>query len=144
MNTSEINNELRHIKCFIGTFARDRLPSLTSLPVGLIVNTDKASDSGQHWIAIYIDKNGRGEYFDSFGFPSLHIDIINFLSLNTNRWQYSCHMLQHASAKTCGNYCIFYIKLRCNGFSQCQFIQLFTNITLINDKIVKSLFNKFL
>jgi hypothetical protein len=67
MNTREIERFNRDHVClasFQGVFSRDTLPSKPRL---LICNTDPSDKPGQHWIAIYVDKNLRGEFFDSFG-----------------------------------------------------------------------------
>ena len=62
MEMKEINRLLIDEKYYIGTFSRDLLPN--DLPLmrkaGLIVNTDTHDLPGEHWIAIYLDKNGRG------------------------------------------------------------------------------------
>ena len=61
METQEINRLLIDEKNYIGTFARELL--LNCLPLrrkaGLIVNTDKHDLLGEHWIAIYLNGNGR-------------------------------------------------------------------------------------
>ena len=49
---------------FQGVYSCDTLPPKPEL---LVCNTDPHDKPGTHWIAIYVDKNGRGEYFDSFG-----------------------------------------------------------------------------
>lgn len=144
MNTSDINTQLNYLDCFIGTFSRDYIPrKVSKLPAALVVNTDPHYRPGQHWVAIYIDKNGNGDYFDSYGMPPLYKEIKEFLEDNCNRWCYSTQMLQNIIAVTCGAYCVFYIKLRCLGYTHCDFIKLFTNRTYINDKIVAKLFNEF-
>jgi len=55
---------------FLGVFARDQLIDLKKIerfPAALIVNTDKSTDRGQHWVAVYCDAYQTGEYFDSYG-----------------------------------------------------------------------------
>jgi hypothetical protein len=68
MNTLEINQLLSDYQCFIGTFPRDLLPKkqIKKRPCALIVNTDDSTNPGQHWLAIYLDKNNNAEYLDSF------------------------------------------------------------------------------
>jgi hypothetical protein len=146
MDTSEINYHLKLLSqfdCFIGAFARDQLPEIHSTPCGLILNTDPINKPGEHWVAIYINKSGFGEYFDSYGFPPLHKDIIIFLNKFCPKgWCHNTFMLQSINSLTCGLYCIFYIKTRCLGYSYCHFIRLFTNKTFINDKIVIEFFKE--
>jgi hypothetical protein len=49
---------------FKGVHARNRLPRLLNVPSALVGNTDPDHRIGQHWVAIYIDANSRGEYYD--------------------------------------------------------------------------------
>ena len=50
-------------RVFQGVFSADTLPRRPRL---LVCNTDESTKPGQHWIAIHVDTDGRGEYFDSF------------------------------------------------------------------------------
>ena len=56
---------------FNGIYARNRLHRLLNVPSALVGNTDPDPDHpmGQHWIAIYIDANSLGEYYDPTGRP---------------------------------------------------------------------------
>jgi hypothetical protein len=68
MFSSQIANKCQHIKSFAGVFAADQLPNkLIEKPVSMVVNTHKSNMPGEHWVAIYVNENGFGEYFDSFG-----------------------------------------------------------------------------
>ena len=76
MDTIEIERFIRadtacrHI--FQGVFSADTLPGRPRL---LVCNTDESTKPGQHWIAIHVDTDGRGEYFDSFGrAPNKHFE----------------------------------------------------------------------
>jgi hypothetical protein len=74
-------NEYQGIECsleavcrgvFQGVFSAN---TLLQQPRPLVCNTDESTKLGQHWIAIYVDTNGRGEYFDSFGRePDKHLE----------------------------------------------------------------------
>jgi hypothetical protein len=74
MNTLEIDTLLKkhpHSRpVFKGVYARNRLPRLLNVPSALVVNTDPDHRMGQHWVAMYIDANSRGEYYDPTGTPS--------------------------------------------------------------------------
>ncbi len=48
-------------------------------PFAIVVNTDKSSGPGEHWVAVYVDRNGKGYYFDSYGGPPLS-EIKQFLN----------------------------------------------------------------
>jgi hypothetical protein len=54
-----------------GVHARNRLPRLLDVLSALVGNTDPDHRMGQHWVAIYIDANLRGEYYDPTG-TSMH------------------------------------------------------------------------
>ena len=38
-----------------------------AFPSAYVINSDPSSELGKHWVAVYFDKRGRGEYFDSYG-----------------------------------------------------------------------------
>jgi len=65
MNTEEIDRILRRqcARDFDGVFSVDTLPDR---PRSLVCITDPSYRPGRHWVAICL-KDGRGEYFDSFG-----------------------------------------------------------------------------
>jgi hypothetical protein len=142
MDTHSINHYLKNEKNFIGTFARDQLPRI--LPkkfIALIVNTDPSTKPGEHWIAITFNKDGTGEYFDSYGLPPLNLEFIKFMQKHSpNGWVYNPVTLQCFDCITCGHYCIAYVKYRCHDYSFCDFLALFTSNTAHNDHIVRSLF----
>ena len=54
-----------------GVYARNRLPRILNLPSALIGNTDPDDRPGTHWVALYIDANSRGEYYDPTLFKGL-------------------------------------------------------------------------
>jgi hypothetical protein len=49
---------------FKGVYARNRLPRQLNVHSALVGNTEPDSLDGEHWIAMYIDANSRGEYYD--------------------------------------------------------------------------------
>ena len=40
---------------------------MTEIPKGFIVNADKSDGSGTHLVAIYLTRDGKGEFMDSYG-----------------------------------------------------------------------------
>ena len=75
MDTLMIKKLLKTFPCFKGVFPCDQLPYDANLPINIIANTDPANLPGEHWICISIKKNGRGQYFDSFGLPPLKEEL---------------------------------------------------------------------
>ena len=135
----EIRKKMGKIPNFLGVYARDQLPMDITIPMGLIVNTDDSHNQGEHWLAIYIDEKGFGEYFDSYGLPPLHNEFWTFLLENSPEgFFYNNIPLQCSVCVTCGQFCIAHLILRLRGHNYCDFISLFTRNTLKNDKLVKS------
>lgn len=129
-------------KCpyFKGTFARDELPVLRSLPAGLIVNSDVSSSPGTHWLAIWIDGDGKGILFDSFALPAIFPEINAFMDKYApDGWAISMHALQSNDSDVCGYYAILFIYIISNDIEFCEFIKLFTNNKTFNDLLVKSI-----
>ena len=56
-------------KYFKGYFPRDFLPKKFILPTSFIANTENSKSEGQHWLAFFIDNNGKLDFFDPMGFP---------------------------------------------------------------------------
>ena len=127
MNTLELDAILTRTmkKCnFIGVFACDQLPSETTLsrPLALVVNTDPSHRGGRHWLAIYIDRNNTGSFFDSFGNPPERFSdtIVKFLRENCTMIRHQTLQLQSKCSAVCGQYCIFFLNRMCktNNFSK--------------------------
>ena len=145
MNSSTINKQFKGIKCFKGTFPKDRIPKkiYKKFPISFIFNTDPHNLPGQHWVALFIDKN-RAEYLDSFGLRPICCEIQNYLKkYKIKKIKYNSYPLQSISSSTCGAYCILFIKMRCNSFSFKEFLCIFSKKnTKYNDllalKILKS------
>ena len=136
---NEIINKFKYVPNFGGVLGRDQLPDNVSLPIGMIVNTDKHYEAGAHWVAIYIDSNGIGEYFDSFGLPPLYEEMERFLINNTpNGYFYNNITLQCLDCVTCGEYCVAYLICRlCENISYADYISLFTSNPIANDELIK-------
>jgi hypothetical protein len=60
------------------TWSKVRLPTT---PRMLVCSSDPSTKPGQHWIAIYVDENGHGEYFDTYGRqPNEHLLVRNVIN----------------------------------------------------------------
>ena len=84
MNTLEIDTLLKKHPysrpVFKGVYARNRLPRLLNVPSALVGNTDPDHRMGQHWVAIYINANSRGEYDDPTGRPPFLRAYVNCMN----------------------------------------------------------------
>lgn len=145
MTTStELNRRLRHIGEYIGTYPSDLLPKITKFPAALILNTDPSNKPGQHWVAVYIKRNGVGEYFDPFGLQPLMNEFINFLDNNCpNGWTFNDNTIQGINSINCGRFCYMFIILKSLDYSLVQIIKLFSRIHLLNDAIIDKYYNLF-
>ena len=55
-------------KIFKNVCALDEI-EVPSYPSAYVINSDTSDKKGEHWVAVYFDKNRRGEYFDSYELP---------------------------------------------------------------------------
>lgn len=134
MDTVEIETLTKRFcgNSFQGVFSVDTLPPFPSL---LVCNTDPSYEPGEHWIAIYVDSNSRGEYFDPLGLPP-NEDFEHYMDECCARWIYNSKQLQDAFSSYCGYYCCFYCAYRCRGFDLRRITNWFTRDTVFNDTIV--------
>lgn len=128
---------------FRGVFPCDKLPKNISRGCehSLIVNLDKASQEGSHWVAIYISPFQKAVYFDSYGFKPLRREITTFLEINSIGIQYNEVSLQHPLSDACGLYCIYFIERLCRGDSLVRMRSIFRpGDFLYNDTKIYSIF----
>jgi hypothetical protein len=143
MNTAELD-ELLTADCklstvYVGTFPCDMLPSMVDHPAALVINTDPSTMPGSHWVAIYVDSGGRGEYFDSYGDAPENVECVKFLNTNCRggrNWIFSKKELQAMDSNVCGQYCVGFLKWRVRGGSLEEFQNQFGSDTDRNDKSI--------
>ena len=140
MNTREIAFVLKNypMYTFKDVCARNRLPRRTNVPCTLVANTDPDDRKGQHWIAMYIDKDRRGEYYDPYGIPPFHSVFVNFLNKQCVVWTYNPIQVQHMNSLVCGQHCIYYLIQRSRGNSMQQITEmlqkdLYANTFFVDD-----------
>ena len=120
---------------FIGVYSEDTLPSKAKKPFVLVCNTDAKNLPGEHWIAIYIGEDDRGEFFDSFGREPGE-PFSSFLNKHLKYWIYNDKHLQSITSSFCGHYCCFYCFYRSKGFDLISIINMFGTNVLVNDSLV--------
>ena len=141
MNAEQIRKCLR-VPNFLGVFAADELPSHFPWSCGLVVNTDPRSEPGTHWLAIYIDGNGHGEYFDSYGlkpFVPQHLKFLNRLK----QWRYNKTKLQSLTSTLCGQYCVLYLDSKFRGYSLNRFLRNMVKHPYKDGYVMQRFFQKF-
>ncbi|RLJ22854.1 hypothetical protein DJ031_00105 [bacterium endosymbiont of Escarpia laminata] len=124
----------------VGVVPKDALlttPTAATYPMAFVCNTDDGGEPGEHWVAVYVDRRGVGEYFDSYGLPPLHADFRAFLHRHCgDAWTYNDKRLQSGVSNVCGQYCVAYLLLRCRGMPLTTFQTLFGANRVANDCLV--------
>lgn len=131
MNTLQIS-KLCKAKCFLGVYPVDMMPENPPRPSCLIANTDSLGSVGEHWVALYINKEGLGDYFCSFGYKPKQ-EFVDYLNAYTKSWNYSTKRVQGYFSLTCGHYCVFFIFCRSRGMSMSTYLSMFGKNTTEND-----------
>jgi len=133
MNSDEIERFLRRrLSEFDGVFSVDNLPEDPRL---LVCNTDPSDRPGRHWIAIYVDSEGRGDFFDSFG-RRPNADFERYMNRHCLSWNFNDRQLQSVVSKFCGHYCIYFCIARSNGIDMRKIVRKLTSDTGLNDMLV--------
>ena len=127
MNTRQVRTQLQRLPVrHVGVYASDRLPADTTLPpsTALVVNTDPHNERGEHWVAFYVDTDGRRmEFFDSFGRPPHQPAFQSFLKRNHRLpYVYNRRGLQGPDTSVCGHYCLGYLYCRSHGLTMQDFV----------------------
>jgi len=127
MNTVQLTAVMDKVSCntyFLGVLPCDHLPksTLTKLPAMVLINTHPSGLPGEHWLAIYINEDRVGCFFDSFGnkpdYPGFPPIIKNFLNVNSSEVQHSTVQFQDFSSDTCGQLCVFFLYHMVKGFDE--------------------------
>lgn len=141
MNTKEIQKHLCKIHSSLqyNVYAANRLPIYTQTPTYIISNLDPDTKPGSHWIAIHIDENGFGQYFDSYGRPPRRYHQ-SFLKRNSRQWNFNSNRIQHDWSSVCGQYCLMYLYFKFNGNSMFDFTKRFDANTVSNDILLYDMF----
>lgn len=128
MQTNEIISLLnKHNKVkpiFRGVYAKNMIPQLVNKPCAIVFNTAPIEKDG-HWVGIYINDKGIGEYFDSMGMAP-NIEFKNFLNRNCKEWFYNTKRLQDYITITCGYYVIMYLIARSKNITTQKYLNQFS------------------
>lgn len=145
MNTIQVENSLRGLRGkLVGVYASNRIPIKLGFPSAIVMNTQEHWKTGEHWVALYINKYGYGFYFDSYGMPpyiSYHVDRIK---KNCKRYEWNKNQFQGFDTKVCGQYCIVFLHYMQEGKSIKSFSKLFSKSFKENDKLIMKIYKKIL
>ena len=130
----EIQRYYKNQSEFNGVYSRDNLPK-TIKDEAYIINFDEYSDTGTHWVALYV-YNDDVTYFHSFGVEHIPKEIKTFInrlsSIKTNIFR-----IQAYDSIMCGYFCIGFINFMLAGKTLTDFTNLFSpNDLKENDDII--------
>lgn len=81
----------------------------------MVVNTDPSTESGEHWVALFIPSPKCVEYFDSLGdWPPTSDGIKKYLK-RYDQIKFNRKQLQSDRASSCGYHVIYFLCMRCKG-----------------------------
>lgn len=143
MNTIEIQKHLNKIHCSLknNVYAANRLPLYVKTPMYLISNLDPDSEPGSHWVGMYIDRNGIGGYFDSYGRPPTGHHKA-FFRRNARHWDFNRYRIQLDWSSVCGEYSLTYLHYMYYGNTLRDYLSMFCEDKFINDIVVSQLFKR--
>lgn len=143
MNSTQILHKLKQINkkhgdhFQVGVFAADTLPVYYNKPAAFVANTDTQDEPGTHWVAFFIPKRGKPEFFDSYGLSAIADGHLDFCS-NGSSWKYNKKELQSLTSKVCGHYCLAFLSSRMSNISLATFQKKFSSNSKDNDEIVEN------
>ncbi len=123
LTTCQINRVLkRHLQehvTFKGVRSAENWPEVPTqnspqLPMCFVTNTHCQHYSGEHWVAVYVDKFGHGHYFDSYAMRPPHSTWQRWLNRLPRGVSYFPKGIQELDTFVCGHFCIYYLLHRCH------------------------------
>lgn len=122
---------------YAGTFALDKLPKIVEYPSSMIINNQKSTQPGGHWISIHFDRNKRASFFDSYAQSAKSYNLEIFLKKHSISFTESTKPIQ-AFSSYCSYYCILFVIFISLGYSLKGFLKFFKS-PIKNDKLLKKL-----
>ena len=140
MNTLQIKRllkkDLKSKTIFEKVGALDQLEKPT-FPSAYVINSDLSSEPGEHWVAIYFDKRGQAEYFDSYGLSPILVGLKSCMdAYSLSGWIYNRQTLQAYFSSFCDHYCVYFILFRCCGVPLNAIVSDFTSNLTENDRSI--------
>jgi hypothetical protein len=127
--------------CYMGIYSIDSSwPEPISLPACYVINTDTYKGPGEHWTALYLDVDMTADFLESYGTPPLERTYKWLKKRNIKRVRYNSKWLQGPSSTVCWAYCLFFLHMRCRGWSLERIVSCFDSYDFIqNDRLVMAL-----
>jgi hypothetical protein len=143
MDSFEIGKILQNLPEFEGVYAIDTLPnSLRKIPSAYVINSDRASGPGIHWISLYVDERNHAYLFDSYGNSPVFYGLDTYLNDNCKSWSFNRNILQSPLTSICGAYCVYFVMMKNADVK--EWLQPFTDNVILNDCIVLDFVWRFL
>ena len=122
-----LSRDIMAKRLYRGVYPVDGLPLEKTIrtPACFIVNTDKASGPGEHWQAVYIGADRKGEFFDSYGLPPTDPLMLRFLKRHCLYYAHNDRLLQTLTSSYCGYYCIYFVMMKAQGQTLSQLLRPF-------------------
>ena len=135
MDTRTIDQVLRkHCNIYRGTYSSDMLPKILESwrPLVIVVNTYPSMQPGKHWICMFFDESGHGEFFYSFGqYPSRAFE--RYMNDYCTAWTYNNKQLQSLISRFCGHYVIWFCVFKARKYSLTALLRNVSSDTGLND-----------
>ena len=130
-------------KTFKGVFSFDEWRSIPKLnpPAAIVFNTQPITQPVGHWIAIFIEKNGKAIFFDSFARSPTELGFDTFLRKHSSSWTYNNVLVQNPMTLVCGQHVIVFL-LIVSTRGKSAWIKLFSSDLISNDDFVYSTINQ--
>jgi len=146
MNTLQINIIMQHDKftknLYIVTFAIDALPQKIKYPSCMVINNQKSTHAGEHWIAIHYFRNKKAQFFDSFGHSPTFYGLESYMKQTSNSYTYNSKKVQSIYSNYCGLYAVLFLFFKARYRSLEYFLKQFKNAKK-NDILLEYLLKKY-
>ena len=126
------------IKNFCGVYPIDLIPNDLPRPSIIVVNQDKSTEMGTHWIVLHYKEDNMTEHFNSIGKKPMKY-IHNLLISKNRSYMYNNKRVQNYGTNTCALFCLFYSFFSCRKVSF-QHMTMFSDNLLSNGSIVIKFF----
>ena len=140
MDTLQIERILKNDFCtkkiFKGVYPKDLLPTV-EYPGSYVVNTDPSSSPGEHWVGMFFNDEGSGEFFDSYSLHPIIYELEEFMISHSSSRIDISKTLQSLISPVCGHYTVYYISFRSRSCSLSEILTHFSNNVSLNDKTVE-------
>ena len=121
---------------YAGTFALDKLPRKVKYPSSMIINNQKSTEPGAHWVAVYFDSKKHAFFFDSYAQSAKSYNLESYLIKHSLKLIENKKQLQGFSSY-CGYYCVLFIIFTSLGYLK-EFLNFFKS-PLKNDYLIEKL-----